>query len=152
MNETKTKWDIRKVKRLKRKQLMQYNLVMLILFILSVYFVKIGGSMATFFSIGIPLLWIITAYTIYALITGKIIGTKTSKRVQTFNLEYWGKRRWKRKRVIGAIVISVLSILCTVIVATVNFNSEASEIHNVFPIVGAWLGFNIGETFKIKKL
>jgi len=89
VDETKTKWDIRKVKRLKRKQLMQYNLVMLILFILSVYFVKIGGSMATFFSIGIPLLWIITAYTIYALITGKIIGTKTSKCVQTFDLEYW---------------------------------------------------------------
>src|SRR5690625_3599514 len=106
--------------------------------------------MATFFSIGIILLWIITAYTIYAHITDKIIGKKTSKRVQKFNLEYWGKRRWKRKRVIG--VICVLSNLCTVIVATVNFNSEALEIHNVFPIVGAWLGFNIGETFKIKKL
>ena len=51
VDETKTKWDIRKVKRLKRKQLMQYNLVMLILFILSVYFVKIGGSMATFLAL-----------------------------------------------------------------------------------------------------
>jgi len=150
MNEAE--WNIQKVKHLKRKQLVQYNLAMLLLFLLYIYYVKTGGSISIFFSLLCLLIWIIVVHTLYTLITGKTIGTKTSRLVQTFDRDYLGEKRWKRRKMIEFIIIGVLGVICTVLMATMNFGSKELEIYNLFPIIGGWLGFNIGEIFRIRNL
>lgn len=147
-----TNWNIQKVKRLKWKQLVQNNLVMLILFFLSIYYMKTGVSISVFFRLLCLSIWIIVAHTLYTFITGKMIGTKTSKRVFAFDRDYLGEKRWKRRKMIELITVSVLGIIITVLVVTMSFNDEKLDIYNLIPIIGGWLGFNIGETFRIKKL
>lgn len=147
-----TNWDIQKVKRLKWKQLVQHNLAMLILFFLSMYYMKIGGSVSVFFLLLCLWIWMIVAHTLFTFITGKMIGTKTSKFVFAFDRDYLGEKCWKRRKMMEVITVSFLSIMITVLVFTMNFNAEKLEIYNLIPIIGGWLGFNIGETFRIKKI
>jgi len=78
-----SEWDIEEVKRLKKKLLVQGNLVMLLLLLLSIYYIKTGGSVTVFFGLCCVLMWIIVAHTFKTLITGKNIGTKA-----------WGAPSW----------------------------------------------------------
>lgn|SRR5699024_3087146 len=145
-----TEWDIQEVKRLKRKQLVQYNVLMLLLF--SFYYLWAGNSSFLFWSLLCLALWIIVAHSLYGFFTGKMIGTKTMKLVQAFDKDYLGKKRWNKIKLIEVISISVVSLFCTLLVVTQRFNFGALEIYNFFPFVGAWLGFNIGEVIRIKRL
>ncbi|MDX1699225.1 MAG: hypothetical protein R3250_01345, partial [Melioribacteraceae bacterium] len=78
-----TQWDIKEVKHLKKKQVVQNNLVMLLLFVLLV-FIADNGMHSIIIGIFFVLIWIILAITFYTLKTGRPIGTKTSRRVQEF--------------------------------------------------------------------
>ncbi|GGM18359.1 hypothetical protein GCM10011351_00180 [Paraliobacillus quinghaiensis] len=79
-----TQWDIKEVKRLKKKQLVQYNLLMLLIFVLFGYLVENNKEFVlnVFFAV---FFWWITAIMLYTLNTGKPIGTKTSRRLQEFD-------------------------------------------------------------------
>ncbi|GAB3801851.1 hypothetical protein [Virgibacillus kimchii] len=149
---SETHWDIKEVKRLKKNQLLQSNLVMLLLFVLFGYFAMnanpflfIGG-----FSV---LIWIIVAITLYTLMTGRYIGTKTSRMVQEFDRCRLGQKRWKRRKVIEAAIISIISVFITGLVFIMDFNSVRLEFPmSVFPFIGAWAGYNIGEIIRMNNL
>lgn len=150
MNETQ--WDIKEVKRLKMKQLVQYNFIALLLFLLFGYFATyekpsllIGGMCV--------LLWILVAILLYNLIAEKPIGTKTSRIVQEFDRNRLGQKRWKRRKMIEAAFGIIVSVIATVFVMVNDFNSDAINFpSNFFPFIGAYVGYNIGEIFRMNKL
>ena len=147
-----TQWDIQEVKHLKKKQLVQYNLVMFLLFVLFGYFSENGNS-SLLFGVFCVLLWIIVAITLYTLMTGKPIGTKTSRLVQEFDRNRLGEKRWKRRKMTEAVIISVISVFITILVFVKDFNSVRLDFPiAAFPFIGAWIGYNIGEIIRMNNL
>lgn len=149
-----TQWDIQEVKRLKKKQLVQYNLVMLLIFVLLGYFIE-NGKPSLLIGGFFVLIWTAVAVTLYALKTGRPIGTKTSRILQEFDRDRLGEKRWKRRRITEVVVISVAVILITVLafVFLKDVNSLRLNFYSgTLPFVGAWVGYNLGEITRIKKL
>jgi len=62
-----------------------------------------------------------------------------------------GDKRWKRRKITEAIVVTALSIMTTILVIT-GIDSAQMRIFDLFPIAGAWLGYNLGEIVRIKNL
>ena len=147
-----TQWDIKEVKYLKKMQIVQYNCVMLLLFVLFVYFAENGKPNLLIGGICV-IIWIITAIKLYILKTGRTIGTKTSRVVQKFDRNHLGEERWKRRIITEAVIVSIMSILITVLVFVKDFNSVSLNFPMyAFPFIGAWVGHNIGEITRIKNL
>ncbi|MFL0584314.1 accessory gene regulator B family protein [Solibacillus silvestris] len=147
-----TQWDIQEVKHLKKKQLVQINLVMLLLFVLFGYLAE-NGKPSLLIGGFCVLLWIIVVITLYVLMTGNPIGTKTSRIVQEFDRDRLGEKRWKRRNMIEAVIISVISVLITILVFTQDLNSVNLEFPiSFFPFIGAWVGYNIGELIRMNNL
>ncbi|WP_390308502.1 hypothetical protein [Gracilibacillus thailandensis] len=97
--------------------------------------------------------WVITAYMLYTIMTGKTIGTKTSQRVQAFDRDHMGEKRWKRKTLTEALILSVLSIILTVCLFVLDFDFVQLDFPiSVFPLIGPWIGFNIGEIVRMNNL
>jgi len=113
MKVEKTHLVIENVRRLMKKQLIQNNVIMLLLFVLFYYF-SAKGNLSFFIGIICVLLWVQVAITLYTLITGKPIGTKTGKIVQEFDKRRFGAKRWQRKKVTETVIFSALSVLITV--------------------------------------
>lgn len=149
---TEAGWDMQKVKHFKKKQLVQCNFVIVLLFMLSVYYAEKGGSVFAYFNFLCVLIWMISAYTLYVAATGKTIGTKTSKFIQNFDRDRLGERRWKKRRIIEAAVTGALAVICTVLAVVMDYNADSLEIRHLFPIIGSWLGYNIGEIVRIGSL
>lgn len=145
-------WNIEEVKRWKIKQLIQYNLGMLVLFAILIYsfeFVQLYFLIGSFYM----LVLILAAIALYNLMTGKFVGTKTGRRIQQYEKARLGEKRWKRRKIIEAVFIIGLVILVTAFIFTsdvdtsqINFSSAA------FPFIGAWLGYNIGEIVRTRNL
>lgn len=149
---TETAWDIDEVKRLKKIQLVQGNTMMLLFFVSFPYVVM---SENTFVLLGLycVILWIFVASILYTLKTGKTFGTKTSRRVQAFDKDHLGEKRWKRRKVIEAVIISISTIVLTVLLCVFDFNDVRSDYSNyAFPFIGSWIGYNIGEIVRMNKL
>lgn len=145
-----TQWDIKKIKRLKKKLLVQFNLIVLLLFVLIGYFAEdlkpsllIGGFCV--------LMWIIVAITLSTL-TRKPIGTKTSRTVEEFEKNRLGHKRWKRRKIIETVTISVISVFITVLMFSTDFTERFDYPLDAFPFIGAWIGANIGEIVRISNL
>lgn len=145
-------WNIQEVKRLKKKQLILADLVILLLFFLSIYYVSVGWPIHVFLTLSIVLVWIVVAYSLYTLITGKVIGTKTSRLLLSFEKNRLGKKRWKRKKMIEVVFITIVSASCTVLVFATEPSIEMVSFINLWPLIGAWLGYNVGEIFRITNL
>lgn len=147
-----TQWDIQDVKHLKKKQLVQYNIIMLLLFVMFAYFSE-KGNPSLLFGVFCVLLWIIVAITLYTLMTGKPIGTKTSRCVQVFDRNRLGERRWKRRNITETVIISVISVLITILLFVKDFNSVSLDFSiAAIPFIGAWIGYNIGEIIRMNNL
>lgn len=147
-----TQWDIQEVKHLKKKQLVQSNLVMLLLFVLFGYFAENGKPSLLIGGVCV-LLWILVAITLYVLKTGRPIGTKTSRIVQEFDRNRLGEKRWKRRKMTEAVIISVISVFITVLVFVKDLNSVRLDFPiSAFPYIGAWIGYNVGEIVRMNKL
>ncbi|MBX0356722.1 hypothetical protein [Halobacillus sp. Nhm2S1] len=146
-------WDRQEVKRLKKKQLIHSNLLLLFFFILFVIYSQNGGALTVVIGICCIVLSIYAANLLYTLITGHAVGTKTYKRVLAFDIEHMGKKRWKRRRIIELIFLLVL--ILGIIVALFTFNlGEASLTFplDFFPMLGGWIGMNIGQISRIRNL
>ncbi|WP_117170331.1 hypothetical protein [Paraliobacillus sediminis] len=146
-----TAWDINEVKRLKKIQLVQGNLYMLLSFVLFVYLLMNGKA---FVLIGLVcvLLWFFTTSIFYTLKTGKTIGTKTTRRVLEYDKYRLGKKRWKRRKIIEAVIISISSVGFTVTLFVPDFNYVRFDFINGLPFIGVWMGYNIGEIVRISDL
>ena len=145
-------WDIQTITRLKKEIVAYNNLTILLFVLLSMFYMMIGGHISVYFGLCCLLVWMIALHSLYTLVTGNSLGTKTRKRVLAFDKDCLGKSRWKKKKMIEVISISILAIISTVIVMSVDFNAEKLDIYTFFPIIGAWLGYNVGEIFRIGNL
>ncbi|WP_254901807.1 hypothetical protein [Thalassobacillus devorans] len=148
-----TEWDIQEVKRLKKRRLVYHNLFMLLILVLSVFYVENGGSIPVLFGIYCVLIWIITVKMLYTLMTGKEIGSKASRRVHDFDRDYQGEKRWKRRNMAETIFVSALSVGVTFFVLVVDLTTARVDFPlDAIPFIGAWIGSNVGEMVRIKKL
>ncbi|MFZ0447033.1 MAG: hypothetical protein WAM95_20860 [Bacillus sp. (in: firmicutes)] len=147
-----TQWNMQEVKHLKKKQLVQNNLVMLLLFVLFGYFAE-NGKPSLLFGVFCVLIWIIVVISLYILKTGRPIGTKTSRRVQAFDRNRLGEKRWRRRRITETVIISIIGVLITVLLFIKDFNSVRLDFPIVaIPFIGAWIGYNIGEIIRMNNL
>lgn len=150
MNETQ--WDIKEIKHLRKKLLFQYNFVMLLLLVLIGYFAE-NGKTSLLIDRFCVLSWIIVAITLYNLKTGKPLGTKTSRMMQEFDRNHLEQKRWKRRTMIEAVITIIISVFITVLLFVKDFNSGRVDFPILaFPFIGAWVGYNIGEIFRISNL
>lgn len=145
-------WDIKEVKRLKTKSLVELNISMLLIFLFAVFYIHMRWSMSLFFGIACLIIWFFAALSLYTLISGKTTGTKTNKRVQAFDRQRAGDKRWKRRRIAEVIIFSTLGIVCTILVFPIDLSDESLQYINVWPFVGAWFGANLGSIFRIINL
>lgn len=144
-----TQWDIEEIKRLKMKLLIQYNFFSILLFVLLVFFAL--NAEISQLVVGIYVfMWILVAYMLYNLITEKPIATKTSRIVQEFDRNQMGEERWKLKKWIEFIICIVICIFITNFVKVNDFNSI--NMDSFLPFIGAWVGYNIGEIYRIRNL
>ncbi|TVP83493.1 MAG: hypothetical protein EA344_09230 [Alkalicoccus sp.] len=150
MNETE--WDLQEVKQLKKKRLVQNNFMMLIFFLLFVYYIEAGFSAAALLPVCTAFLWFITGRMLYTVITGKPLGTKTNRFIQTFDKYKKGTRGWKLRIGAEAAFTGACSILLTGVMVFMDFDDSPLRFSAVFPVVGSWIGYNIGEMFRINSL
>lgn len=147
-----TQLDLKEFKNLKKKQLIQNNILFLFLFILINYFSQ-NGNITFLMGVFCVLLWIIVVILLYTLVTGRPIGTKTSKLVQVFDRKRMGEKRWKKLRITEVIIISVLNVIVTILLFPIDFNTGMLDFPiSALPFIGAWLGYNIGEIYRMNKL
>ncbi|PTL37601.1 hypothetical protein C6Y45_15615 [Alkalicoccus saliphilus] len=147
-----TEWDPREVKQLKKKRLVQNNLMMLILFLLFVYYIQAGGPAAALLPFLAVFLWILTARMLYTTITGKPLGTKTNQVIQAFDKQKKGKRSWKLRTGAEAVFTGAASILLTAVIIFMDFDDSPLRASAIFPFAGSWVGYNIGEMFRINNI
>lgn len=145
-------WDIQEVKRLKKKGLVEYNLGMLLIFLISALYIYMGWSVSVFFGIVCLVIWFFTAHSLYILITGKTTGTKTNKLVQAFDRDRSGDKRWKRLKIVEVILFGVLGVVCTLLVFPIDIDSEPLQFMNIWAFMGAWFGANVGSVIRIISL
>ncbi|MGD7043069.1 hypothetical protein [Jeotgalibacillus proteolyticus] len=146
-------WDIKEVKSLKRKQLIQFNIGML-LFIMLIALLADNGYDTFIIGILFALIWILVAINAYTLATGRTIGTKTSRRVQEFDKNHLGEKRWKRNKIIETVIFRVLGEGSAAgYLILLGFNPIPLQFPSFyFPLFGAWVGHNAGEIARISKL
>lgn len=145
-------WDIKEIKKLKKKQLLWGNLLMLVTFLLLSYLFDNGKISFVTWALIIFLL-IMTALSLYTLITGTIIGTKTTRRIRAFDRKRWGEKKWKLRKISEIILFTALGVGLAVLVFNTDFDSlNQNSPGSTLPFLGAWLGYNLGEITRIKKL
>ncbi|WP_430787272.1 hypothetical protein VBD025_16015 [Virgibacillus flavescens] len=147
-----TQWDIREVIHLKKIQLVQDNFFMLLIFVLFGYMAENGMSYVLIGAACI-LSWIAVAVSLYTLITGRSFGTKTRRRVQEFDRDRSGEKRWKRKKIAEIIIFSVIGVIITSFIFDKGINSARLDFPlNALPFFGVWVGHNVGEIIRMNKL
>lgn len=147
-----SEWDIQEVKQLKKKQLVQFNIMMLLIFVLTVFYVKADLPLSVLLTLTCGLFWFFAVHALYILITEKTTGTKTNKLVQAFDRDRWGKKRWKRKMITEVVILSIIGIMFTVFAVTLNTSSVSLHFYNLFPFIGTWIGSNLGTMARISSL
>lgn len=146
------KQEIKEMKKLKKKQLLWGNLFMLMIFLLLSYLLGAGKILFVTGAILIFLI-IMTAIGLYTLITGAIIGTKATRRIQSFDRKRWGEKKWKRSKIIEMVLYTGLGIGITALALNADLDSSNRNLSGfTFPFLGAWLGYNLGEITRIKNL
>ncbi|WP_255437685.1 hypothetical protein [Thalassobacillus sp. CUG 92003] len=136
-----TEWDIQEGKHLKKKRLVHYNLVMLLLAGLLPYYFKIVGSGYVLFVLCCVFMWAITMSMLYTLKTGKTIGTKTSRLVEDFDKSHKGEERWKRSKITEFALVSIMSVVLTTLLFVIEFDSGSFNFPiSYFPFIGGWVG------------
>lgn len=147
-----TQWNIKEIKRLKKLQLVQNNLLFLLLFFMIGYFFEMGKSSLILIG-GTVLGWVVAASLIYTLITGKALGLKRQRVLQKFDRHRLGEKRWRWGRIAEIIIVITSSVIITVFVLNMDIHSLSLDLPwDAFPFIGAWLGYNIGEIYRLKKL
>ncbi|MBA2175425.1 hypothetical protein H0266_11015 [Halobacillus locisalis] len=147
-----TVWNLRKVKHLKKKQLVLYNLLMLFIAFLAFY-IENDWSIYVLAGLTLVMSWSIIANMVYTLKTGKVLGTKASRRVQAFDRDYLGEKRWKKRKQIGTVIMILFSIGFTAFLLNIDLNSMDMDFPtDALPLFGAWGGFNAGEINRVRKL
>ncbi len=147
------KWDIQEMKQIKKKLLLQNNLIMFLLIVLLGFYIELWGSVPFLFGFCCAVLWILVVNMIYTMWTKKVIGTRAMQKDLNFKIDRHGEKKWKVKAIIGLIFIFVLSTGSTIF----YFQWDLGALNIDFPqdtisLFIVWLFYNIGEIRRIKKL
>ena len=152
MVEEEAQQEIKEIKKLKKKQLLWSNFFMLVIFLFLNYFLENGKILFLTWVLLISLL-IIIVLSLYTLITGTIIGTKTTRRIRAFDRKRWGEKKWKLLKITEIVLLTGLGVGLAALVFNTNFDSpNQTFVGSAFPFLGAWFGYNLGEISRIKKL
>jgi len=146
--------NIQKVRHLKWQRLVQHNLLFIILFLLSIYFVWFNKPDYLFLGILCLLLWMIAAQRLYASVTGEMVGTNISKLIQSFEKHKNGKGKWLQKKKKESMTIGIVAILLTIFLVTMslsfNRNDLNMDMNSIYIIILSWVALNVGEIIRIK--
>ncbi|SHN10425.1 hypothetical protein [Gracilibacillus kekensis] len=115
-------WDIKEVKRMKKKKLFQYNFVMVFISLLISYFIA-NDSAIILCGVFCVIFWLLAANSLYILITENTIGTSTSRRLKEYDKDRLGKKRWRRNTLVQAIFINLSAIGMTWFLFVIDFDS-----------------------------
>ncbi|ANU18365.1 hypothetical protein BBI11_15560 [Planococcus maritimus] len=151
MDEAQQK--LKEITKLKKKQLLWSNLFMLVIFLLLSYLLESGKILfATW--IVILFIFVMVVLSLYTLITGTIIGTKTTRRIRAFDRKRWGKTKWKLLNITEVVLYSGMGVGLIYLVFNTDFDFDF-HFHDrslstfTFPFIGSWVGYNLGEIIRI---
>ncbi|WP_058307325.1 hypothetical protein [Gracilibacillus massiliensis] len=145
-------WDMKEVKRMKKKKLFQYNLVMVFISLLISYFIA-NDSTIILSAVFCVIFWLLAVNSLYTLISGNTIGTRTSRRLKEYDKDRLGKKRWRRNTLVEAIFINLSAIGMTWFLFVIDFDSITLNFPwSIFPFLGGWIGYNIGKIFRMSEL
>src|SRR5699024_9543895 len=132
----------------------QHNLLFIILFLLSIYFVLFNKPDYLFLGILCLLLWLIAAQRLYASVTGEMVGTNISKLIQLFERHKKEKGKWLQKKKKESMTIGIVAILLTIFLVTMslsfNRNDLNMDMNSIYIIILSWVALNVGEIIRIK--
>ncbi|UOQ49752.1 hypothetical protein MUN88_06645 [Gracilibacillus caseinilyticus] len=77
------------------------------------------------------------------------------KRVAAFDRDFRGEERWKRRTMIEAVIVGVMSAGFTVCLFVLDLDFGDLELDypiDILPLIGGWVGHNIGEIFRLLDL
>ncbi|MFD1019685.1 hypothetical protein [Thalassobacillus hwangdonensis] len=147
-------WDIKKIKRLKIKHLVAYNLVMVLVAVLFGMFADHGGTTGVVLILCCIALWIQLIIILWSLRTGRVFGIKSERLVQKFERAYMGEKRWKRRKIGQAVLVLIINIGITAFI--INFDvfrpMYMESPSDYFPLFAGWVGYNAGEITRIRKI
>lgn len=145
-------WNIKEIKRLKKLQLLQNNFLFLLVFLMIGYFFEIG--MSSLVLVGVCVIsWVVAASLIYTLITGKNLRSKRYRVLQKFDRHRFGDKRWRWRTIAEVVIVIIASAIITAFVLNMDIHSLSLDLpFDAFPFIGVWLGHNIGEIYRLKKL
>lgn len=144
--------ELIEITKLKKKQLLWGNLFMLMTFLLLSYLLENGKILfATW--IVILFIFVMVVLSLYTLITGTIIGTKTARRIRAFDRKRWGKTKWKLLNITEVVLYIGMGTGLIFLVFNMNFDLLNPNLSSfTFPFIGAWVGYNLGEIIRIAGL
>ncbi|WP_208597159.1 hypothetical protein [Planococcus maritimus] len=126
---------------------------MLVIFLLLSYLLESGKILfATW--IVILFIFVMVVLSLYTLITGTIIGTKTTRRIRAFDRKRWGKTKWKLLNITEVVLYSGMGVGLIYLVFNTDFDFDF-HFHDrslstfTFPFIGSWVGYNLGEIIRI---
>ncbi|KIL43230.1 hypothetical protein [Jeotgalibacillus campisalis] len=146
------KWDLREIKKVKKKLLVQYNIAFLLIFLLYSYFAE---NVKLSFLIGLFCVFslIVVAILLYIRLTGKSFGTKASRKEQAFDRDRIGEKRWKRQKINEIVAVGVSGVVMAVVLFSLNVDSTRFDSNSIaYAFVGTWIGLNISQIIRIKRL
>ncbi|MGM0896437.1 MAG: hypothetical protein ACQEV0_00980 [Bacillota bacterium] len=144
--------ELKEITKLKKKQLLWGNLFMLMTFLLLSYLLENGKILfATW--IVILFIFVMVVLSLYTLITGTIIGTKTTRRIRAFDRKRWGKTKWKLLNITEVVLYIGMGTGLIYLVFNMDFDLLNPNLSSfIFPFIGAWVGYNLGEIIRIAGL
>lgn len=144
--------ELKEITKLKKKQLLWGNLFMLMTFLLLSYLLENGKILfATW--IVILFIFVMVVLSLYTLITGTIIGTKTTRRIRAFDRKRWGKTKWKLLNITEVVLYIGMGTGLIYLVFNMDFDLLNPNLSSfTFPFIGAWVGYNLGEIIRIAGL
>ncbi|WP_156896433.1 hypothetical protein [Halobacillus kuroshimensis] len=149
-------WDVKHIRRLKKRLLLQQNIVMLFIVIFfSIYAIN-GWPVAHFLVLCAVVLSGIGFFALLSLWKGEPQGTKMVRTIQAYEKDVKGTQRWRRKKWMESIFIFLF--VSAIIAFLIFLNHDAIQQSqqgfpgDVIPLLGAWIGMNIGSFVRIKDL
>lgn len=144
--------ELIEITKLKKKQLLWGNLFMLVTFLLLSYLLENGKILLATWIV-ILFILVMVVLSLYTLITGTIIGTKTTRRIRAFDRKRWGKTKWKLLNITEVVLYIGMGTGLIYLVFNMDFDLLNPNLSSfTFPFIGAWVGYNLGEIIRIAGL
>lgn len=148
---TTTDYPLATIKRLKIKKLLRINGIWLLALVATRYLTMHMPPAFLLPSIG-AFLWLLVLVSLYNFCSRKPFMTKTSRILQTFDQQRSRMTRWRRHQQFQLLFGVAACLLITLLLMRRNGEFAALDATFIIPFIGAYVGYNIGELFRIMQL